>query len=91
MHWIDVSIMAAYMLGMVVVGLLEAGLVEIDGGEAEEPASPWWSEDNPTDADVAASVARVTAALTDMGMSGGSVFTARPVEPAAPAAEVVGG
>jgi hypothetical protein len=54
--------------GMVVVGLLEAALVQIDGGEAEEPSTPWWNEDNPSDADVAASVAKVTAALTDMGM-----------------------
>jgi len=65
--------------GMVVVGLLEAGLVEIDGGEAEETAVPWWTEDNPTDDEVAASVAKVTAALSDMGLTATrSPFTAAP-------------
>ncbi|MGE3813492.1 MAG: DUF4388 domain-containing protein, partial [Candidatus Nanopelagicales bacterium] len=76
-----------YEAGMVVVGLLEAGLVEIDGGEAEEPAAPWWTEENPSDADVAESVKRVTETMLGMGLhadtSAASPFTHVPV-PAAP-------
>ncbi|HSN06051.1 MAG TPA: DUF4388 domain-containing protein, partial [Candidatus Angelobacter sp.] len=77
--------------GMVVVGLLDAGLVEIENltpsSEAPGPsAEDWtdaWSEDPPTDDDVAESVAKVAAALHDMNLGPAvpSPFSARPVDP----------
>jgi hypothetical protein len=68
--------------GMVVVGLLDAGLVEIDNHvEDEDVWTDSWTDDQPTDDEVAASVARVAATLHDMnlGPSSQSPFSPRPV------------
>ncbi|MBI1378742.1 MAG: hypothetical protein GC157_14875, partial [Frankiales bacterium] len=74
--------------GMVVVGLLDAGLVEMDS-HLEGVDDAWQDDDEaPTDDEVAVSVARVAAALHEMnlGPTVGSPFTPRPV-PAEPAAD----
>ncbi|MEO6822478.1 MAG: DUF4388 domain-containing protein, partial [Candidatus Nanopelagicales bacterium] len=65
--------------GLVVEGLITAGLVDVEFAEADAGvrAEAPWVEDHPSDADVATSVARVTAALTDMlSPAGGRPFAA---------------
>ena len=69
--------------GMVVVGLLDAGLVEIDD-DARDNDNIWlsdWTDEQPTDDEVADTVAKVAAALNDMdlGPSSRSPFSARPL------------
>ena len=54
--------------GMTVLGLLDAGLVDVESGGAVAPATEW-DEALPQDDEVSASVARVAAALADMGMA----------------------
>ncbi len=67
--------------GMVVVGLVDAGLVDIDGLGAEDDLAEEWAEDDLSGDDLAASVAKVTAALTDMGLRAAAPYDAPPPEP----------
>ncbi|HEY5134748.1 MAG TPA: DUF4388 domain-containing protein, partial [Candidatus Nanopelagicales bacterium] len=71
--------------GMVVVGLLDAGLVEIENLASGPEAVEMWIEDSdddaPTDEEVGDAVAKVAAALNDinLGPTVASPFSPRPV------------